>query len=72
MKTLKEKAKETRGILTVKDLADQINKSCYNFQYLLAYGTVKETRDLWRGDSLELLCDEAKTMVGQVAQWLTR
>lgn len=53
--------------MTVKQLADSINKDCRKFRYFWAYGLLKETRQLWRElHNEQLLCRDAKIMLQSI------
>lgn len=50
--------------MKIEYLAGTINLSCEDGCRWLAFGTIKETLDLWRKpDSYTLLCDDAQMIV---------
>lgn len=54
--------------MNIHDLADNINTDCENGDYFWAYGLIKESKNLWKDDNKDLLCDAALTMLEQVTQ----
>ena len=57
--------------MKIEKLAKGINQDCETFKHFWAYGTIKETIQLWHDGNIDLLCQDAKIMVEQVRETLT-
>lgn len=52
--------------ITTNDLAEMVNSDCENFKYFYAYGLLKETESVWKGETKSLLCETAQIMLEQI------
>ena len=53
--------------IKVSDLAKDINEYCEKYNYLFAFGLMKETIKLWYNENKRnMLCDTAKIMYNQI------